>query len=651
MYLAYSNKWHDTSDQVQIIESLKKKSVRDMFSLSSGYCDGNGSFVCALPIFVKLYLEKGNSGLYVSEKSINDPSGPFIYTPDIMGQVSRANFKEDCQNLIVRERATFKICLSNPFVFPIVLKNVYLLTDDKGTPRISEQISLTLPPMTKKRTISIGLSPNNRGPLKVLGFCATFMNVEIQFLVDSSGKILESSEVSSGLEFDVLDPQPNLKCLTDLSEQAFIRVYEGESILVPIQLENFGSAPVSSINFKFDDFKMTSDPFNNDKLINDIIFGNKMRTFEIDFNEISENLPIPGSADLDSKSHISFNLKINGMLSGSSEEHLKKSSLEIFYSASQSQMKESTVSFWRKLSIPVFATICPIVQIDQFSFFPYCSGATNSNIELIDTLNTEHKEDFCIASFVISNLESFPLNLCLKIKSSCSEVHYSVSSKSIKRLLFAIPRSDYNPVWPVKLDDKKIVSIRKLKRNDHKNFVDECFEDSLYESSLFWVKKYMCENIILEWSIFDQNSKNGICSFSQIDVAPIYHPNLFLDHSLIKVNCSEFHNIKLSQEVEVQFTINLPNSDAASKMYSLKLFPVVLLGDSVIGLNFEKSLLYTGCLDSIVRFNHDVRTEVRTFFFYPTSMATFKIIYQLIDLESGTIHWCNKPVDITTSLE
>ena len=41
--------------------------------------------------------------------------------------------------------------------------------------------------MTKDRQISLNLTAKSDGKIKILGFCSTFMNVEIQFLINILG--------------------------------------------------------------------------------------------------------------------------------------------------------------------------------------------------------------------------------------------------------------------------------------------------------------------------------------------------------------------------------------------------------------------------------------------------------------------------------
>ena len=83
--------------------------------------------------------------------------------------------------------------------------------------------------------------------------------------------------------------------------------------------------------------------------------------------------------------------------------------------------------------------------------------------------------------------------------------------------------------------------------------------------------------------------------------------------------------------------------------YKLKLFPVVVLNDREVGLNFDKVIRYSGCLDSIVRKASHSNPQFREFEFYPITTATVKIIYQVIEIESGKVHWCRDPIIIDTT--
>ena len=116
MYLSHTNRWQDPSDQVEIIENLKKKSMRDMFALSSLETGRNNEFISSLPIFHRIELRKVNVDLYESliKRSLIS-SGPFIYNPNSKGPISSSGLIENSNLLIADEPATFKLVLSNPF--------------------------------------------------------------------------------------------------------------------------------------------------------------------------------------------------------------------------------------------------------------------------------------------------------------------------------------------------------------------------------------------------------------------------------------------------------------------------------------------------------------------------------------------------------
>ena len=76
---------------------------------------------------------------------------------------------------------------------------------------------------------------------------------------------------------------------------------------------------------------------------------------------------------------------------------------------------------------------------------------------------------------------------------------------------------------------------------------------------------------------------------------------------------------------------------------------MVVLSDREVGLNFDKVIRYSGCLNSIVRKASSSNPQFRDFKFYPIATATVKIIYQVTEIESGKVHWCKNPIIIDTT--
>lgn len=640
MYLAHSNRWQDTADQVQIIENLKKRSMRDLFSLNSLT---KNEFICSLPIFVQLFLEKGNNGLLVSDKnSKNAKAGPFIYNPNAIKSAKNSSisaFKED-ESLISGESATFKLIMSNPFVFPIVLKNIYLITDDADNPKLSEQISITLPPMTKDRNVLINLIPEKTGHLKILGFCATFMNVEIQFLVNSEGKVLDLSAESIGIPFEVLEPQPFLICSCEDLKNG-LQVYEGESIETLLTLNNLSSAPVRNVNFKIlEEQKISNDV---EAEINEIIFGNEAQsTFTIESEEFEKFSSAINGENSDQTNEFKIPLKIHGTFNNL----VKTGTLELFYSSSSSASEEEKV-YWRRLSFALSVTICPIMKLDNFSFYPYEESKGSSIISKFP-----HVKDCCVGSFVAFNLESsLALKAKLKIDSCEIVLVEDIPSQAAKRIIFLIPRIpktlQMKNIRKLPLNEKKIAAVRKLRNIETDNFLDDTFEDFLYDHDKFWIKKYLIENLNITWEIFEDDKREGQVSLSQCDIPSVFHDAIFKDHFTVTVDANEFRNIKITQEITVNFSIC---PEEGEKDFRLKLFPVVVLNDHEVALNFDQVIKFTGCLDSIVRGASPTNPQNRKFKFYPISTATVKIIYQVVEMESGIVHWCEKPILIETTI-
>lgn len=640
MYLVHSNNWQETADQVQIIENLKKKSMRDMFSLNSQNLSKN-EFVCSLPIFVQISLEKANNGLFISEKSTssNVKSGPFIYNPNTTKSSnisSNSALKED-KSLISGEPATFNLILSNPFVFPIVLKNIYIITDDSDNPRLSEQVSITLPPMTKNQSVLIDLIPEKVGELKVLGFCATFMNVEIQFLINSEGKVLENqiSTETIGIPFVVIEAQPFLTCSCEDLKYG-LQVFEGESIETSLQFNNLSSAAISMINFKIlEDQKVSLDP---DLEINEIIFGNEtLTTFTIETQEFEK-------AKLSNQFNIT--LKIYGTFNGL----MKTGNLELFYSSSSSENEsENSKIYWRQLNFPLSITICPIIKVDNFSFYPYISSneeSTNSVLSKFPNI----VEDCCVGSFVAYNLETSKTKLEIGISTNELVLIEEIPSQSAKRIIFLIPRIPktlkMKNTRKLPLNEKKIASVRKLRKIDTNQFLDDTFEDFLYDHDKFWIKKYLIENLKIKWEMFEDQGRQGQVSLAQCEIPFVYHDSIFKEHFVVRADVSEFKNVKIAEEIKINFEIS-PEED--EKDFRLKLFPVVVLNEREVALNFDQVIRFTGCLDSIVRKASPTSPQIRTFKFYPISTATVKIIYQVIEIESGQVHWCESPIIIDTT--
>lgn len=628
MYLAYSNKWQDAADQVQIMENLKKKSMRDMFLLSSQGV-GRNEFVCSLPIFEELCLEKANNGLFVidnQDSGTMKSSGPFIYNPNSVSNNSTNLNLQEVESLISGESASFKLSLSNPFMFPIVLKNIHLITDDSENPRVSEQVSITLPPMTKNRNVSISLLPTSTGTLRILGFCATFMNVEIQFLIDSKGKVLLNSSVSGkdlGMTFNVIESQAFLNCSCDDLENGS-QLYEGESLETHLKFSNLTSVSISKANFRiFEDQKASSDP---DFDINEIIFGDEQQSsFSIDSNVLEKLLPL-------NQSKFSVPLKLFGTLNGS----IRTGNLEVLYS--------STGLYWRKLVFPLLITICPIVKLEKLSFYPKPDDSNNAK-SVLSKFKEFNSENCCVGSFVARNLESsFALKLSLEVIANLPVIEEEIPSESAKRFIFLIPRLQKLDSRKLPLNEKTTAFVRKLRKSEKDDFLDDSFEDFLYDKDQFWIKKYLIETLKVKWSA---EGRTGQVSLTQCEIPSVYHDSLLKEHFVVSADTSEFRNLKLGQEVKVTFTI-CPKDDENEVDYRLKLFPVVILNDREVGQNFDHVLKYTGCLDSIVRKASRKAPETRTFKFYPIASATLKIIYQVIEIQTGHVHWCENPIILET---
>ena len=685
MYLVHSNRCQEPADQMQIIEDLRKKSNRDMFSLSSQDGEVNSGFVCSLPIFVKLSLEKGNSGgLFISEKQSNsEGSGPFIYNPNRSKTAnntgnSNTNNTNGCflkpdESLISGESATFKLVLSNPFVFPIVLKNIYLITDDETNDSLEEQVSITLSPMKMDQIVLINFKPKREGKLKVLGLCATFMNVEIQFLINSKGKIHEGTGIglnqkdNLGIELDVIESQPFLECSSDLLRDG-LQLYEGESIVTLLSFTNLcnnNKNEIKMINFKVNEEQKVL--IDSEFEINEIIFENDQETtFKIEF-EIKAPLESPFKVPLKIFGTRTFGIGL-----------IKTATLEIFYSISL----DSDKIYLRRLLYSLNVTICPIIKIDQFSFHLFKKTLTDKGeeerediIELSSTSSPSipipccpsvlskfkhlnwSSNDYCIGSFIIYNLEScFKLDIIVELVNivNCSFIfNENLSNQSGKRIFFIIPRLPKTIKMKnqkkLPLNEKKIAAVRRLRRpTESDNFLDDTFEDFLYDSDQFWIKRYLIENLKITWKEHEQQveGRNGKVSLSQCDVPFVYHDSIFKEHLTVSVDFDEFTNIKIGQELIIKFTI-CPEEGRCD--YKLKLFPIVILTDKEVALNFERVIQYSGCLDSFVRDASPLTPQIRTFKFYPISTAIVKIIYQVVELKSGEIHWCKNPILIETT--
>lgn len=657
MYLVHSNSWQDTADQVQIIENLKKKSMRDMFSLNSQNLSKN-EFICSLPIFVQISLEKGNNGLFTSEKDSSEvKNGPFIYNPNSKKSLnissnSAAFLKED-ESLILGESATFNLALSNPFVFPIVLKNIYIITDDSDNPRLSEQISFTLPPMTKTQSVLINLIPEKSGELKILGFCATFMNVEIQFLINSEGKVLEDQieTESIGITFEVIEPQPFLTCSCEDLKNG-LQVYEGELIETILSFNNLSSTTISIINFKIlEEQKASIDP---NLEINEIIFGNEIQTtFSIEIEEFDKILPINSELD---------QFKIPLKIYGTFNNLMKSGNLEIFYSSSSTLTSTSSSSsskiYWRRLNFPLSVTIFPIMKIEEFSFYPFLKCPEESQNSILSKFsNVKNFENFCVCSFIAYNLETSSASASktkLKVDSCGLILIEEIPCQSAKRLIFLIERIPKNlnmkNIKKLPLNEKKIAAVRKLRKIgtiDTDQFLDDTFEDFLYDHDQFWIKNYLIENLKIKWEIFEDQGRQGKVSLAQCEISNVYHDAIFKEHYAVRADVSVFKNVRIFDEIEINFSIS---PEEGEKSFILKLFPVVVLNEREVALNYDQVIKFTGCLNSIIRNASSIEPRIRTFKFYPISTATVKIIYQVVEMETGEVSWCENPILIETKL-
>ena len=631
MYLSHTNRWQDPSDQVEIIENLKKKSMRDMFALNSLETGRNNEFISSLPIFNRIELREGNVDLYESFTKDPDTSGPFIYNPNSKGPISSSGLIENSNLLIVGEPATFKLVLSNPFLFPINLKNIHLITDSLEVRQ--DQFSITLPPMTKDRQISLNLTAKSEGEIKILGFCSTFMNVEIQFLINSNGKILTKSE-EIGMEFTVIPAQAILKC-SSADLKTGLQIYEGESIEIPLTFTT--NSEISKINFKiFEDHKISLDC---ESEINEIIFGNDQdSTFKI-IDSISGEI-------VDKE----FNVPLK--VFGSYSNLIKTGILEIFYSS------KSTSSYWRKLEFPLSVTIFPILRVEQVSFFPIPSDISNLESSISSKYSGSIlKSDCCIGSLIISNCDptiNVKINVTLSKFPLYPVITEDIPAQSTKRIFFVIPKLDKSFKMKTEkklpLNEKQIASVRKLRKpGNSDDFLDDTFEDFIYDHDQFWIKKYLLDNLVLDWEMYDDQKRSGRVSLIHCTVPKIYHESIFNEHWTVQVvGQSEFKNVKIGQEIPISIKICPEPQEIEGVDYKLKLFPVVVLNDREIGLNFDLVIRYSGCLDSVVRNASYSNPQFRNFKFYPITTATVKIIYQVIETESGKVHWCRDPIIIDT---
>lgn len=625
MYLSHCNRWQDPSDQVQIIETLRKRSMRDMFSLNSTDTGRNNEFICSLPIFNRLELETANDGLFESvDKSASQTKTPFIYNPNAKSLTSSSTGNSDL--LLVNEAATFKLILNNPFLFPITLRNIYLLTDSSDDQhQEQEHFSVTLPPMTKDRQISINFMAKSAGKIKILGFCSTFMNVEIQFLINSKGKILFNENEEIGMEFKVIGSQTILKCSSE-DLQKGLQIFEGESIEIPLNFQSTGTR--TKINFKIvEDTKIS---FDSDFEINEIILGNeKETTFKIEslpneFNDYRTVVP----------------LKVFGTFSNL----FKTGKLEIFYASASNEAKdiESSV-YWRKLVFPLSVTISPILNIEQVSFFPLPKNSnfsSSSSSILSKYQDITDSSECCVGTFIISNLDSW-----INVKCSINVINLKhvtfedIPAQSSKRIFFLIPRLErMNQKLP--LSEKQIALVRKLRRpgiND--DFLDDTFQDFIYDYDNFWIKKYLIENLEIGWEMFDDQMRSGKVSLIQCEVPKIYHETIFKDNFIVQTDENEFKNVKIGQEILITIKIQPEEGKDKEKEkdYKLKLIPVVLLNDKKVALNFDKVIKCSGCLDSIVRGASFTAPQLRSFKFYPIATAKVKIVYHVTEIGSGKV--------------
>lgn len=678
MYLSHCNRWQDPSDQAQIIENLKKKSMRHMFSLNSTDSGRNNEFICSLPIFNRIELEKANDGLFesVDKSLVTTIACPFIYNPNTKTPISSTVSAENSDLFIVNEPATFKLVLNNPFLFPINLKNIHLITD---TPDEQEHFSITLPPMTKDRQIPINFVAKFEGKIKILGFCSTFMNVEIQFLINSKGKLLTKSE-EIGMEFKVIQAQPILKCSSE-DLQRGLQIFEGESMEIPLnfRMSTPSAEIISKINFKILEDQKHS--FDSNFEINEIIFGNeKESTFGI------ESLRLQN--EVRNEQQFIVPLKIFGTFSNL----IKTGNLEIFYSSkskddaktdikehimdSKADIKDRVMNdtkdervtdkaskdaqsvyvYWKRLVFPLSVTISPIVKIEQVSFFPLPRNSNFSDSSILSKYsNYPNILDCCVGTFIISNLDSWiDVKCSIDVANLATKqiIYEDIPAQSAKRIFFLIPKLEKRVEKKLPLSEKQIALVRKLRRPGiTDDFLDDTFQDFIYDSDHFWIKKYLIDNLAINWEIFDDQRRSGKVSLTQCEVPTIYHETIFKEHLIVQTAIdeqNEFKNIKIGQEIS--FTIKIqPQEQEWDTDYKLKLIPVVVLSDREVGLNFDTVIRYSGCLDSIVRGASSLNPQFRSFKFYPIATATVKIIYQVIEIGSGKVHWCKTPIIIDTT--
>lgn len=659
MYLAYSNNWRDSDDQMHIIESLKRRAVKDMFSLST-YASEDTVF-CGLPIFSRLMLARGNNGLYSSRPSDRDlaDAGPFIYSP--LRKTNESAIKPD-DSLVAREPAVFTVSLSNPFVFPISLRNICLLTDAPPASCLSEQVSVTIPPLTRNKLVSIHLLPQHAGMLRVRGCCITFMNIEIQFIVDKMGSLivgLAPEEDQIGMLLPIVDSQPFLKPIQSEMIDGCVQVYEGESMIRTLRFENLGDRQIASfaVSFVAEADGDANRFIDADYEVNEILFGSPADAIQVCEREIASILPIsafdPATPDA---SQFELPLQIHGV-SQSGTFHM-----EIAYAGVGAQ--DGSKQLWRKLTVPIRITVEPIMRISDYAFFPYlhveqtaAAIGPASDIQIPDSSEAS-EEEWCVGSCMIENPGHYPIRLDVRVV-SCKTVAYWISPHSGRRIFFPMRRLSAAEATTAALpiSEKQAAAMRKLKKSDLIDFVDETFTGFVYDHRQYWMKRHVLQSVSINWELFGDGPgrRTGLASLSQCEVLDAFFDTIIRHDSIVSATCLVLPSLRgtieatLGQEIPVTFMLHPAHVE--ERDYLLRIFPVVELGDDEIDANVENALLYSGTLEVLLSAVSASTRGSCTVSFFPIVCAAFQLVYHVVEQPSGQVFWCTKPVHMHVPLK
>lgn len=512
-----------------------------------------------LPIFVSLHLNQANDGLNCSTESPGDDQGAFSPYGPFIYAPN--------QEIGKRLRPSTSLICNEVGEFKAIFKNPFVFPIQLRNIRLlidgcdaeCDTVSLLIPPQTSQFTAVLQCKPSQAGSLRLSGVSLTFLSVRITYPIED-------------LKFTVIPSQPILR-FTGSEFDKHIQVYEGEDLHFNLPLEKHLNSELRSLNVSFA-IQEANAPL-----------GDRIESLIFD---------VPLSTSVQAVSELAnFSTSIPVLIHG--HPMLQAFTANILYSGGD--------RFWRRLEVPFHCHLQPVLRVFECEFFPGKERST------------------CILSLYIGNCLEDTLSLFVNGDDYCK-----LTNRAATRIFLPIPRlclDDIDLERKLPFSEKQVAMIRKLKHSDTADFLDDGYQEQLYEPLNFYIKKHLIENVKLTWKL-GSSQRTGKISLARISLDPkqykviSYHvPLVVPEHLEYTATCGEPVNVVFSAK-------------AFDCSVEFRLIPLVDLGNGMMAVNYEDVLLLSGPLVSIIQAH-----EKRTFTFIPISTANFIIKYEIVDSKTG----------------